>query len=414
MKWMKLSGSALLCGCLALHTVSAWAAAPVTFDQVLQAALSSHPLLQSKRSEQAAARAEQEGAEWQRYPSPSVEANTATRGEKSTVLRLDQPLWTGGRITAAIDAAGSRLDAAGTAIDETRQDLALRVIVATGEALRQQERQRHARTNVAEHDKLLAMIRRRVQQEVSPLADQRLAESRRYASVNELSFNTQALRNALSQLQQLMGPTEEKVTEVDPRAYTEAARPEGLPTDLTAASELVLAHSPILRRLDFESRAAQADIESKRSAYLPQLTLRVEGIHGDVSDHRAMLVLQAQPGAGLSAKSGVDAAVARREAARQAREAAQRDVLQQASQDWNDWAESRLRAEHAELARTTAAEVAESYARQYTAGRKTWLDVLNAVREATQAELSLVDATSQMQAAALRLKVLTGVLVLDK
>lgn len=414
MRWIKLSGSACLCGCLALHAVSAWAAAPVTFDQVLQAALSSHPLLQGKRSEQAAARADQEGAEWQRYPTPSVEANSVSGGDKGSVLRLDQPLWTGGRITAAIDAAGSRLDAAGSAIDETRQDLALRVIAATGEALRQQERQRHARTSVAEHDKLLAMIRRRVQQEVSPLADQRLAESRRYAAVNEASFNTQALRNALSQLQQLMGPGGEKVTEVDPQAYTAAARPEGLPTDLSAAGELALAHSPILRRLDFESRAAQADIESKRSAYLPQLSLRLETSNGETSDNRAMLVLQAQPGAGLSAKSGVDAAVARREAARQTREAAQRDVLQQLAQDWNDWSESRIRAEHAELARATAAEVAESYARQYTAGRKTWLDVLNAVREATQAELSLVDTTSQMRAAALRLKVLTGVLRLDQ
>ena len=413
MKWMNLSGSAWLCSCLVLHVWPAWAA-PVTFDQALQAALSSHPLLQGKRSEQAAARAEQEGAEWQRYPTPSIEANTATGGGKASVLRLDQPLWTGGRITAAIDAAGSRLDAAGTAIDVTRQDLALRVIAATGEALRQQERQLHARTSVAEHDKLLAMIRRRVQQEVSPLADQRLAESRRYAAVNEASFNTQALRNALSQLQQLMGPGGEKVTEVDPRAYTEAARPEGLPTDPTAAGELALAHSPILRRLDFESRAAQADIESKRSAYLPQLSLRLESSHGDTSDNRALLVLLAQPGAGLSAKSGVDAAVARREAARQTREAAQRDVLLQAGQDWNDWSESRLRAEHAELARATAAEVSESYARQYTAGRKSWLDVLNAVREATQAELTLVDTTSQMQAASLRLKVLTGVLRLEK
>ena len=69
--------------------------------------------------------------------------------------------------------------------------------------------------------------------------------------------------------------------------------------------------------------------------------------------------------------------------------------------------------DNAEHARSTSAEVSESYARQYTAGRKTWLDVLNAVREATQAELALVDATSQMQAAVLRLKAQTGGLSLE-
>lgn len=386
-------------------------AAPLTFDQTLQAALSSHPLVLSKRSSQAAAQAEREGAEWQRYPTPSVEANTQTGGKNSSLLRVDQPLWTGGRITAGIEAAGSRHDAAGVAIDEVRQELALRVIASSSEALRQQARLGHAKASVGEHEKLLAMIRRRVQQEVSPLADQRLAESRLYSSNNELSLASQGLQNALAQLGQLTG---QAVVEIEPWSHGEAARPDGLPENLASATEAALAHSPAIRRLNFEAQAANADIDAKRSAYMPQLSLRLESSHGDVSDNRALLVLLAQPGAGLSAKSGVEAALARREAARLAAETARRDVRQQIALDWNEWQAARARADNAEQARATAAEVSESYARQYTAGRKTWLDVLNAVREATQAELSLVDANSQMRAAVLRLKAQTGALRLDE
>ncbi len=405
---MHLPSFGLLAG-LCLLTANL-GAAPLTFDQALQAALSTHPLIQGKRSARDAAKAEQEGAEWQRYPTPSIEANTATGGQNASVFRLDQPLWTGGRISAGIDAAGSRFDAAGTAIDEVRQELALKVIAASSEALRLQARRVHAQASVGEHEKLLAMIRRRVEQEVSPLADQRLAESRLYATINELSATTQGMQNALAQLGQLTGRT---VTELDPWSYTEAARPDALPRDLEQAVERTLAHSPTLRRMNFESEAASADIDSKRSAYMPQLALRLESSHGSVSDNRALLVLQAQPGAGLSARSGVNAALARRESIRQTADAAQRDARQQVTLDWNEWTAARSRAENAEQARATSAEVSESYARQYTAGRKTWLDVLNAVREATQAELALVDARSQMQAAVLRLKVLTGSLNLD-
>jgi adhesin transport system outer membrane protein len=389
---------------LSLLASEIWAA-PLTFDQALQAALATHPLVAGKRAEQDAAKAEREGAEWQRYPTPSVEANTDSEGQNASVFRLDQPLWTGGRITAGIDAAGSRFDAAGTAIDEARQDIALKVIAASSEALRLHAREIHARASVGEHEKLLAMIRRRVEQEVSPLADQRLAESRLYATVNELSANRQAMQNALALLGQLTG---QPVSEVDPWRYTEAAQPDGLPADLGQAIERAQAHAPTLRRLKFEAEAASADIDSKRSAYMPQLALRLESSHGSVSDNRALLVLQAQPGAGLSARSGVNAALARRESTRLAAESARRDLFQQISQDWNEWTAARSRTDNAELARSTSAEVSDSYARQYTAGRKTWLDVLNAVREATQAELALVDARSQMQAAALRLKVLTG------
>jgi len=191
---------------------------------------------------------------------------------------------------------------------------------------------------------LLGMIRRRVRQEVSPLADQRLAESRRYASANELSAITQALANALAQLGQLTGQT---VTEIDPWGYGEAARLEGLPGDQAQALDRALAHSPTLRRLRFEGQAANANIDSKRSATMPQLSLRLESSQGSLSDNRALLVLLAQPGAGLSARSGVDAALARREATRQALDAAQREVRQQVTLDWNDWTASRARMDNA-------------------------------------------------------------------
>jgi adhesin transport system outer membrane protein len=52
--------------------------------------------------------------------------------------------------------------------------------------------------------------------------------------------------------------------------------------------------------------------------------------------------------------------------------------------------------------------VSESYARQYAAGRKTWIDVLNAVREATQSQFALSDALAQSRSAALTLWLLTG------
>ncbi len=90
------------------------------------------------------------------------------------------------------------------------------------------------------------------------------------------------------------------------------------------------------------------------------------------------------------------------EATRQAAETARRDVRERVSLDWNEWTAARSRMDNAEQARGTSVEVSESYARQYTAGRKTWLDVLNVVRETTLAKQALVDARSQMQAAVLR------------
>lgn len=370
-----------------------------SLGQIMQATLANHPLVLGKRSAQAAAKAEREGAEWQRYPTPSFEASTQGAG----ALRVDQPLWTGGRITANLRAADSRLDAAGAAIGEARQELMLRVITAASEAQRQQARRRHGITGVGEHEKLLGMIERRVAQEVSPLADQRLAASRLYASVNELSLTTQALNNVLAQLSQLTG---QSVLAVAPQAVPAT----GMPASLELVLELALAHSPTLRRLAFDEDTAIADIAAKRSAYLPQVVLRFEKVMGGPNpDTRLAVVLLAQPGAGLSAGSGVDAAIARREAARLARETAERELRERVTLDWNEWQAAGQRLGNARLAQAVTAQVSESYARQYTAGRKTWVDVLNAVRETLLSDLAAEDAQAQTVAAGLRLQAQTGI-----
>ena len=49
-----------------------------------------------------------------------------------------------------------------------------------------------------------------------------------------------------------------------------------------------------------------------------------------------------------------------------------------------------------------------SYLRQYTVGRKTWLDVLNAQRELVQAQLALADNQAALNIASHKLQTLLG------
>lgn len=389
---------------LSIMSLAAQAQSVWSFEQIMQSALATHPAVLGKISSSAAARSEREGAEWQRYPAPSVEAAARNGGGSSTVVRLQQPLWTGGRITAGIEAAGRRFDAAEAAVVETRQDIGLKVIAAFTEAQRQQLRQASAVSGVNEHEKLLKMISRRVEREVSPPVDRSFAQARLFQAANELSDVAQARANALTQLSQLAG---QPVGDVSGEMID-----KGAPASREVAMNQSIAYSPTLMRLAFEEAAADEDIASKRAAYMPQLAVRLEHSTGSssevTSDSRALLVLEAQPGAGLSAISGVDAAVARREAVRQSREAALRDLRERVTVDWNELVAARIRLNNARQARATSAEVFESYARQYTAGRKTWIDVLNAVREATQSEFAVADATAQVAASTLRLQLLSG------
>lgn len=380
-----------------------------TFEQIAKQALATHPAILGKLSSAAAAKADLAGASWQRYPTPSFEANNDNSNTRTTMLRVQQPLWAGGRIDAGIDAANSRHQASESAIDEAKQEILLKVIGAYIEALRQQARRETLAQGVEQHERLLGLITRRVEHDASPRIDQDLAQSRLYQANNDYSSVAQALANALTQLSQLTGTVVRSVASLDVDGQLGQQSRESM-------LEQAIAWSPTLRRLSFEEEAAQADVESKRSGYKPQISVRYENSYASAplngvpaySTNRLLVVLEAQTGAGLSAFSGVDAAVARRDAARQQREVALRDVQERFAIDWDELLAARKRFENATLASKASKEVYESYTRQYTAGRKTWLDVLNTVRESNQSDVAATDASTQVTGALLRLRLATG------
>ncbi len=390
---------------------------PTSFKQILEAAWLSHPAVLGKKSAQVAAKAEQKGARWQFFPTPSFEASQqdGSQSKGQGVFRLEQPLWTGGRLMGGVEVANSRYDAAGAALQEVKYDLSLKIVAVYVEALRQHARLQHATTNLAAHEKLLNMIKRRVAQDVSSSTDQRLTESRYFLAANDLSAIRQAYNSALAQLSQINGAP---VTGVSAAGVMDAnALNEDIPKSLDEVLVKAAEYSPILRRLAHEQEAALADVSVKRSAYHPLLALRFEssrsqplGAPDVIKNDRVLAVLVGQPGAGLSSVAGVDGAIARHDAARLTRESAQRDLNERVTLDWTEWIAAKQRLENANQSSIMSAEVFESYTRQYTIGRKSWLDVLNTVREATQAKFALEDVLAQALSAGLRLRVQVGLL----
>ncbi len=395
---------------LALAAASSPASAQAwSFDQLARQAAVTHPAVLGRLSSSAAAESDLEGASWQRFPTPTLEVGKDYRGTRTTVFRVQQPVWSGGRITANIDAARSRWHAAQQAVEEMRQDILLRVIAGYAEAVRQQGRQAGVLRGIEQHQRLLDLITRRVAQEASPRVDQELAQSRLYQARNDLSASAQALAIALAQLSQLTGSTVPAVAPLDDR-------PMALPRSRLMALDEALGWSYQLRRLAHEEEAAQAEVAAKRAAYMPQISVRYENGYASAPlnglpaypSSRVLLVAEAQTGAGLSAVSGVRSAAARQDAVREQRAAAVRDIQERVSADWEEWTAAQNRLDNALRASTSAREVFDSYTRQYSAGRKTWLDVLNAVREATLSDVAVTEARAQVVAAQLRLALLTG------
>jgi adhesin transport system outer membrane protein len=408
---LKYPGAVLAWACLLGLSAQGHA---LTLTEAMRQTLSSHPLVLQKRHVAEASEQEFKGAQWQRYPSLTIETNSRlttsadnrdASGVGGTVVRVDQPLWSAGRITADIEAAQRRLDVSRLAVDEVETDLLARTATSYCDVWRWRERLSAARDNAAEHERLYLMIRRRASQEVSAEIDASLAQARWQQAQTEVLAFEASLAVAQSGLQQLTGP--------ELRADGFLSLPESSPVVDPGADLLqaALSHSPSLQRLSAEAEQARQEASSKASATYPTLSARYEHVNsnGPVRPYdQASLVLVFQPGAGLSALNTAEAAQRRLLAAQDSQSAGQREVTDKLQAQLTE-AQSLARQKGGTLAYAKAmSDVMASYLRQYTVGRKSWLEVLNAQRDVASSRYGATDILASLTAARLKLDILTG------
>ena len=381
------------------------AAIPEQLDFAASLAATTHPLVEAAEAESDALGAEYRAARWQRYPSLSVEALAATEGssfadEDGLALNaiVEQPIWAGGRIDGEIDRASASRRAGAFRVDETQREIVFRVISAYYDYVLAAERVGVLESSLTQHNQLLAAIGRRVDQEVSPRADLTLGQSRTAQVELELASTLESRDSARIRLLELTGGVP-----IEP-----VLPPPGVARSLPA-EEIALAEalgcSPSLEVLTQLVDVAQAQRDIAQAQLWPQLLVQLS--QNEITGARAALVLRSQFGAGLSQFAQVDASDARIQRAMAEFGESERTLREQLRRDYVLVRAAGRRIEAGVLAADAADEIIASYQRQFIAGRRSWLDVMNAVREAASARLSESDARVSAAAGTARILALT-------
>ncbi|MEW4335415.1 TolC family protein [Chromobacterium vaccinii] len=393
------------CVLLFLSFGGQWAhAAANDFLQLLRRASYSHPQVAMAQSQREGADGERHAARWQRYPTPSFQSVTPqdrSRSEPVNRFSLEQPIFAGGRIDAGIDEAEAKYTASQGNLDQVAIELGVRLSSVWYEWHRQRERKAVLMDSVQAHQRLRDQISRRVKEGVSAQADLTLAMARLSQAEGDLQQAKSAERNVYAQLVQLAGAQVHYLSAFP----VPSADQQVVESPSVDWREKAIARAPGLAKLDAEAAAAAAEIRVKRGQLSPVVSVRYDY---DASGFRkgsgVFLQVSAQPGAGLSGLSGVKASEAYYQAARDARRSAELELRQMLDTDFSDYDSALGRIQSYEQLQASSREVAASYARQFVAGRKSWLDVLNAVRESVAADLSIIDAKTQRSQAWWRLR----------
>jgi adhesin transport system outer membrane protein len=388
-----------------------------TLEALIQDTLATHPATQSQRAQVASAAAGVDSARWQFYPTPSVSLeNAATSGadplyqgdKRVATLRLQQPLYTGGRLTAGADKAQASQDQSQAALDESRLQLSLRVVQAYGDWLAAHLKTQANQKSEQTHARLRDQVQRRIDEGVSADSDLMLALARQEAIRADVTAARAQGDMALARLGQLLG----RPLLADALAST-VAIPRPVNAQAAALLQQALSQSAALQKAKSQVRVQEATLVERRADLLPEVYLRAERQYGNFNfsngapENRLFVGVSSRFGAGLSGLSNVAAARGQLEAALAEVQVQTRAINEQVLADHALALSSELRLASVRASLRSAQSVSESYERQFLAGRKTWLDVMNAARELAQTETLIADLLITQMVASWRLSFYT-------
>ncbi|MDD5716938.1 MAG: TolC family protein [Sulfuricurvum sp.] len=379
-----------------------------TVDELINAALKNHPSIHSSRQIVLGADAQVAGAKWGYYPTPSVDLSQGAGGRRGTTLRIDQPIWTGGKLDAAVDIAQSQKNESEYALDESAYSLIDTLLRTFQGYLQAQGSLKALQEGRIELETLREMLERRIEAGVSSLADRELLASRISQIDADIRFAQTKRTLSLNQLKLLTGePVAEDLVLDHPPFEAQTASADRLITDM-------LSSHPSIKKIVAQIQTAEAEKVRAKAVLWPNVSLRAEHQRGSVytdssaSDSYLYLNLQMSPGAGLSALSTIQSAeskILRIQFDKLSKEQQLSDTL---LANYNNYHSAHDKIEGMRATIDSAQKVFDSYTRLFIAGKRQWLDLVNASRELTGYKTSLSDSEATRTIAAYQLALMRG------
>lgn len=394
--------------------------AQVSLEQLIRSANANHPGLKVAKLSFEASKRDVDAVKRRRWPSLTLVAEAAST-EKGSIptqqLGVEQVLWDFGALAAKIEESDRVALVAELLISSERRKVHLEVANAWQALVGAVERKGVALSTLETLQVYKEMMSRRVAAEVSPSIDLEVVQSRIYAVQVDLAQAKTSISIALIKLKQLSAIEELTEAQLESSALLVLPGVDEFKKSLAGRKWRDEAdRHPSVVKAKFEAQLSELRLKAKKSEQWPQIYARVtqpiDPGNGAANDRNmqgtAFFGLRYSPGAGFSTSAEVGALATRLASTQQAIEIARNEVFESIALDAADFESNWLRHTAQVHAVQSSKKVLESYQAQFVAGRKSWQDVLNAVREMSASQYAERDAWVGLSGAMQRIRAKTG------
>lgn len=376
----------------------------MTLDLALSNVWGSHPNVSRALSELEATGFDISGARTGYYPYLSISATEASNDASATTLNVIQPIWSGGRVSAQVQEAEAEQKRALANLNQVRLDLALQTTDAYLNVLQAEEQGRLWARYIGSLEVLLGIIQRRSDNGVSPPVDIQTALTRLSQAQAGLAANRANLIRSRLSLETLIYQS------VPPLKWPGSDYRLSQPEVTSILNDQSISSHPSGQLALAEIAVQRAQAKAAKAGMFPQLSLQyqkqLDQSDGDFTpDSSTRLVLEYATDGGLRGYAGYRAVQQRLQGAQQDLIFARRDVTDQISAAYAEREVAQQQFASQVGAAEASVKLVDSFLRQFKVGRKQWIEVLNAHREAHEALLQITAIRRNFWSANMRLAI---------
>jgi adhesin transport system outer membrane protein len=336
--------------------------------------------------------------------------SSTTIERRDASLTLSQMLFDGFAVRHEVARQRARVESSAYATAASAEDIGVRASDAYLDILRRQETVAAAAENLDAHQRIHHQIRLRSESGVGRRADFDQAEARLALAQANLATEESALRDAEITYLRIVG--------VSARAQVKPLVQESdVPRGNSDALQLAEARHPSLKAAEAEVAIATAQVGVARAALSPRLDLEVGASHAnDIVERRSdditvMLRLRYNLFRGGADQARISETRHQVDEARDLLNRTRREVSERVSLTFNAYQTARDRLSMLQRYAESSAATREAYAKQFSIGQRTLLDLLNGENEHFNARVAYITGQYLLLAVHFRMLASMGVLL---
>lgn len=329
------------------------------------------------------------GAEWSENTSTRPGSENLWRRESA--LTLSQMIYDGFGTKSEVQRNEARVKSAAHKVSGTSEEIGLRAVETYLEVVRRQELRNLTQDNLAAHERVYEQIKLRSDSGVGRKADLEQAQARlALAQANMVSAEAN-LREANIQFQRVIGEM--------PANLARPEQPAGVPVSEEEALATAVNNHPLLHSAAADIEATKAQTRAAESLLQPRVDLvlgtswnnDLDGVRYKDNDAYAMLRLQYNLYHGGTDKARVAERRIQEMEAAEVMNKTRREVEESTRLSWNSLLTSTDRIPKLKAHADATEQTRDAYAKQFSIGQRTLLDLLDSENELYTARSNYID-----------------------